>query len=68
MPVYGSTLSALSEGLAELYAPASGEDWPARVVRAVSRLIPTDSCSYNHFAGATPQSQLASPLRRGDRT
>src|SRR3981081_1210558 len=65
MPVYGSTLSALREGLGESYAPASGEDWPARVVRAVSRLIPTDSCSYNHFAGATPLAWYIEPVEGG---
>jgi DNA-binding CsgD family transcriptional regulator len=61
MSVSGGMLSALSDGLAELYAPAGGEDWPARVVRAVSRLIPADSCSYNRFSGRTPLTWYVEP-------
>lgn len=43
-----------SDGLAELYAPPSdlvGQDYPARVVKAISRLIAADSFSYNQFDG-----------------
>jgi DNA-binding CsgD family transcriptional regulator len=61
MSVSGGMLSALSDGLAELYAPASGEEWPARVARAVSRLIPADSCSYNRFSGRTPLAWYVEP-------
>jgi DNA-binding CsgD family transcriptional regulator len=54
MPGYDSKLNALSDGLAELYAPASGEEWPLRALGVVARLIPPDTCSYNYFAGPTP--------------
>jgi DNA-binding CsgD family transcriptional regulator len=52
MAISGGVLRQLSDGLAELYAPASapgGLDYAARVVRVVSRLVPVDSCSYNHL-------------------
>jgi DNA-binding CsgD family transcriptional regulator len=51
MAISGGALRQLSDGLAELYAPASapgGLDYAARVVRVASRLVPVDSCSYNH--------------------
>jgi DNA-binding CsgD family transcriptional regulator len=47
-------LRQLSDGLAELYAPATapgGADYAGRVVRVSSRLVPADSCSYNHIGG-----------------
>jgi DNA-binding CsgD family transcriptional regulator len=47
-----STLRQLSDGLAELYAPASTPgslDYAARVVDLAARLVPADSCSYNHI-------------------
>jgi DNA-binding CsgD family transcriptional regulator len=50
----GDVLRRLSDGLAELYAPAStpgGMDYAARVVNVASRLVPADSCSYNHIGG-----------------
>jgi DNA-binding CsgD family transcriptional regulator len=50
----GSALRRLSDGLAELYAPASapgGVDYAARVVNVASRLVSADSCSYNHIGG-----------------
>jgi DNA-binding CsgD family transcriptional regulator len=43
-----SALRQLSDGLAELYAP-EGPDYAARVVRLAARLVPADSCSYNHI-------------------
>lgn len=49
-----SVLRQLSDGLAELYAPAStpgGMDYAARVVDLAARLVPADSCSYNHIGG-----------------
>ena len=49
-----SVLRQLSDGLAELYAPASmpgGLDDAARVVDLAARLVPADSCSYNHIGG-----------------
>ncbi|MGH3202633.1 MAG: helix-turn-helix transcriptional regulator [Streptosporangiaceae bacterium] len=49
-----SVLRQLSDGLAELYAPAStpgGLDYAARVVSLAARLVPADSCSYNHIGG-----------------
>src|SRR5579863_2385587 len=50
----GDVLRRLSDGLAELYAPASapgGTDYAARVVSVASRLVSCDSCSYNHIGG-----------------
>ena len=50
----GDMLRRLSDGLAELYAPASapgGTDYAARVVNVAARLVPADSCSYNHIGG-----------------
>jgi len=49
MAISGGMLRQLSDGLAELYAPG-GLDYAARVVRVASRLVPADSCSYNHFS------------------
>jgi DNA-binding CsgD family transcriptional regulator len=52
MAISGSVLHQLSDGLAELYAPASapgGLDYAARVVGVVSRLVAADSCSYNYL-------------------
>jgi DNA-binding CsgD family transcriptional regulator len=66
MAVSGRTLSALSEGLADLYAPARREDWPVRALRTVARLIPSDTCSYNHFAGAKPLAWHVEPAGAGD--
>jgi hypothetical protein len=59
----GGLLRQLSDGLAELYAPAGtrgGPDYAARVVEVVSRLVAVDSCSYNYIgAGPTGPSLLA---------
>jgi DNA-binding CsgD family transcriptional regulator len=43
-------LHTLSNGLAELYLPDGG-DFPGRVIRLVSSLVPAESCSYNHLVG-----------------
>jgi DNA-binding CsgD family transcriptional regulator len=54
MAISGRVLRQLSDGLAELYAPASapgGADYAARVVDVAARLVPADSCSYNHIGG-----------------
>ena len=54
MTISSGVLRRLSDGLAELYAPAPGPgglDYAARVVNVVSRLVPADSCSYNHIGG-----------------
>jgi DNA-binding CsgD family transcriptional regulator len=54
MTISGGVLRQLSDGLAELYAPASapgGLDYATRVVRVASRLVSVDSCSYNHVGG-----------------
>lgn len=56
MPSSRSVLRQLSDGLAELYAPVGapgGPDYAARVVSLAARLVPADSCSYNHI-GARP--------------
>ena len=54
MAISGGVLRQLSDGLAELYAPATapgGADYAGRVVRVASRLVSADSCSYNHIGG-----------------
>jgi DNA-binding CsgD family transcriptional regulator len=54
MAISGGVLHQLSDGLAELYAPAAapgGLDYAARVVGVASRLVHADSCSYNHIGG-----------------
>jgi DNA-binding CsgD family transcriptional regulator len=54
MAVPGGILRQLSDALAELYAPAGapgGVDYAARVVQVAARLVPADSCSYNHVGG-----------------
>lgn len=54
MTMSGGVLRRLSDGLAELYAPASapgGLDYAARVVNVASGLVGADSCSYNHIGG-----------------
>ena len=48
MAVSSSQLRGLVDGIGELYRP-DGSDFPARVVRVVTTLMGTDSCSYNHF-------------------
>jgi DNA-binding CsgD family transcriptional regulator len=53
MPI-SNALRIFSDSVAELYAPATdqaGQGFPARVVHVAARLVPADSCSYNHFAG-----------------
>ena len=50
MAISDGMLRQLSDGLAELYAPG-GPDYAARVVKVASRLVPADSCSYNHVGG-----------------
>lgn len=52
MAISGDVLRQLSDGIAELYAPASApEGYAARVVNVTSRLVPADSCSYNYIGG-----------------
>jgi DNA-binding CsgD family transcriptional regulator len=57
--ISGGMLRQLSDGLAELYAPANapgGPGYGARVVNVVSGLLPGDSCSYNYigYVGGGP--------------
>jgi DNA-binding CsgD family transcriptional regulator len=57
--ISGGVLRQLSDGLAELYAPASApgvRGYAARVVNVVSGLIAGDSCSYNYidYTGGGP--------------
>jgi DNA-binding CsgD family transcriptional regulator len=70
MAISGSVLRQLSDGLAELYAPASapgGLDYAARVVKVASRLVPADSCSYNHIGGGPwLLAWLVEPVDAGD--
>jgi DNA-binding CsgD family transcriptional regulator len=52
--ISAGVLRQLSDGLAELYAPArapGGLDYAARVVNVAARLVSADSCSYNHIGG-----------------
>ncbi|MGH3295929.1 MAG: helix-turn-helix transcriptional regulator [Trebonia sp.] len=68
MAVSGDELRLFSDGLAELYAPAgdpASQDFPARVVRVAARLVPADSCSYNHFEGARLVAWRAEPAGTG---
>jgi DNA-binding CsgD family transcriptional regulator len=63
-----TVLRQLSDGLAELYAPAStpgGLDYAARVVNLAARLVPADSCSYNHIGGGTLLAWLIEPADVG---
>jgi DNA-binding CsgD family transcriptional regulator len=63
-----SVLRQLSDGLAELYAPASvpgGLDYAARVVDLAARLVPADSCSYNHIGGGALLAWLIEPADVG---
>src|SRR5271155_5077544 len=60
-------LRQLSDGLAELYAPASipgGLDYAARVVDLAARLVPADSCSYNPHRPRRRAARLAHRARR----
>jgi DNA-binding CsgD family transcriptional regulator len=50
MTISGGALRQLSDGLAELYAPG-GLEYAVRVVNVANRLVPADSCSYNHIGG-----------------
>jgi DNA-binding CsgD family transcriptional regulator len=68
MPVTSDNLRLLSDALAALYAPASdpaGQDFPARVVNVAVRLVPADSCSYNHFDGPRLLAWHAEPVGIG---
>jgi DNA-binding CsgD family transcriptional regulator len=63
-----SVLRQLSDGLAELYAPAStpgGLDYATRVVDLAARLVPADSCSYNHIGGGALLAWLIEPADVG---
>jgi DNA-binding CsgD family transcriptional regulator len=62
-------LRLFSDGLAELYAPASDparQDFPARVLDVAARLVPVDSCSYNHFEGPRLLAWHAEPAGTGE--
>jgi DNA-binding CsgD family transcriptional regulator len=61
-------LRLFSDGLAELYAPASDlacRDFPARVVKVAASIVPADSCSYNHFDGPRLLAWHAEPVSIG---
>jgi DNA-binding CsgD family transcriptional regulator len=45
-----SELSRLSAALADLYAPGGLEDYPARVLAAMGKLLPAEIYCYNEFA------------------
>jgi DNA-binding CsgD family transcriptional regulator len=68
MPVTSENLRLFSDALAELYAPArapADQDFPARVVNVAARLVPADSCSYNHFDGPHLLAWHAEPVSIG---
>jgi DNA-binding CsgD family transcriptional regulator len=68
MPVTSENLRLFSDALAELYAPAcdtADQDFPARVVNVAARLVPADSCSYNHFDGPHLLAWHAEPVGTG---
>ena len=68
MPVTSENLRLFSDALAELYAPAcapADQDFPARVVKVAARLVPADSCSYNHFDGPHLLAWHAEPVGTG---
>jgi DNA-binding CsgD family transcriptional regulator len=50
MTLDSRVLHRLSNGLAELYRPDSG-DFPGRVIRVISGLVAVESCSYNQLVG-----------------
>jgi DNA-binding CsgD family transcriptional regulator len=61
MAVSSDSLRALIDGLAELYAsPAYGE-YPSRVIRVVSGLVPAESCSYNEMPATGPVTWQVDP-------
>jgi DNA-binding CsgD family transcriptional regulator len=63
-----SVLRQLSDGLAELYAPAStpgGLDYAARMIDLATRLVSADSCSYNHIGGGGLLAWLIEPADVG---
>jgi DNA-binding CsgD family transcriptional regulator len=66
MAAPGGGLRGLSDGLAELYAPSSTGDYPARVVTVVSRLVGADSCSYNLVGGHGLPTWRVEPADVGD--
>ncbi|HWG63532.1 MAG TPA: LuxR C-terminal-related transcriptional regulator [Streptosporangiaceae bacterium] len=49
MTLDGRTLRRALDGLADLYAPGTSEDYPAKVVGLVTSLISASSCSYNEI-------------------
>jgi hypothetical protein len=68
MPVTSENLRLFSDALAELYAPAydtADQGFPARVVNVAARLVPADSCSYNHFDGPHLLAWHAEPVGTG---
>lgn len=52
MSLSGGALRGMVAGLADLYAPVTDDDYPDRVIKVISGLFDTGSCSYNHLAGA----------------
>jgi DNA-binding CsgD family transcriptional regulator len=68
-PVTSEDLRLFSDALAELYAPAynpADRGFPARVVNVAARLVPADSCSYNHFDGPRLLAWHAEPVSIGE--
>jgi DNA-binding CsgD family transcriptional regulator len=46
----GSALERFSTALAELYAPAGANEFPARILASMQQLLSADSFAYNEFA------------------
>lgn len=52
MSLSDGALRGLVTGLADLYAPVTGDDYPDRVIKVISGMFDSGSCSYNHLAGS----------------
>jgi DNA-binding CsgD family transcriptional regulator len=61
MSLSSGSLRGAVAALADLYAPASGSEYPGRVIRLITGLISTGSCSYNHIAGSRALSWQVEP-------
>ena len=63
MALSAGLLRGLIAGLAELYSPVPGPDYPARAVSVETSMLTADSCSYNHFSA---DAVLAWQIEPGD--
>ena len=61
MSLSSGTLRGAVAALADLYAPATSGEYPARVIGMIAGLISTGSCSYNHIVGSRALSWQCEP-------